>query len=93
MRALLDSSGLKLEPVIAFDDEFSLACYVVASGDVVGLMLNTFEIGPFKEDVKVLPVEGFGDDWHPICMAYDSRLIQSEPLQVLIESVKELSEV
>lgn len=91
VRALLDASGEKLEPCIGFDDEFSLAGYVAASGDVVGLMLDTFEIGPFKDEVKVVPIEGVPADWHSICMAYDSRLLMTPELKTLVETAREKS--
>lgn len=84
VRALLDSSGKHLEPAIAFDDEFSLAGYVVANGDVMGLMLDTFEIGPFRDEVKVIPIQGVGPDWHPICMAWDKNLLKPPELEALI---------
>ena len=93
VRALLDSSGVKLEPAIGFDDEFSLAGYVAANGDMVGLMLDTFEIGPFKDEVNVIPIEGVAADWHQICMAFDSRLIRSSELDTLIASARAKSQV
>ena len=89
VRSLLNSTGCKLNPSASFDDEFSLAGYVVASGDVVGLMLDTFEISPFRDKVKSIPIVGVPADWHPICMAYDNRLIQSDQLKTLIKIVKQ----
>lgn len=82
VRSLLDSTGLELNPAASFDDEFSLSGFVAASGDVVGLMLDTYEIRPFLKDVNVVPIDGVGADWHPICLAYDKRLSMGSELRI-----------
>lgn len=60
-----------------FDDEFMLSGAVSADKNIIGLMLNTFEIAPFK-NVRVIPIEEVPDNWHSICLAYDQRVKQSE---------------
>lgn len=74
LNAHLNSS---IQPVTMFDDEFMLSGAVSANENIVGIMLNTFEIEPFKE-VKVIPIEEVPDNWHAICLAYDQRVTQSE---------------
>ena len=64
-------------PITRFDDEFMLSGAVSTDKNIVGIMLNTFEIEPFK-NVKVVPIEEMPSDWHTICLAYDQRIKQSE---------------
>ena len=70
-----------------FDDEFMLSGAVSTDKNIIGLMLDTFEIEPFK-NVKVIPIREVPDDWHAICLAYDQRVRQSEFASVFINTAR-----
>ncbi len=87
-RQLLEEHGLK-KPSLLFDDEFMLSSVVAANKEIVGLMLDTFEIDPFKDKVTVLPIDEVDGSWHKICLAYDSRIHQSKLAQQFIEVARD----
>ena len=87
-RQLLEEHGIK-KPSLLFDDEFMLSSVVAANKEIVGLMLDTFEIDPFKDKVTVLPIDEVDASWHKICLAYDSRIYQSKHVQQFIEVARD----
>lgn len=87
-RQLLEEHGIN-KPSLLFDDEFMLSSVVVANKEIVGLMLDTFQIEPFKDKVTVLPIDEVDESWHKICLAYDSRIYQSKLVQQFIEIARD----
>lgn len=79
-------------PTLTFDDEFMLSNTVVANRDLVGIMLDTFQIDPFKDRVSILPIEEVSDNWHSICLVHDPRLHQSKATQRFIDVTRSFSE-
>lgn len=79
-------------PTLTFDDEFMLSNTVVANRDLVGIMLDTFQIDPFKDRVTILPIEEVNDNWHSICLVHDPRLHQSKATQRFIDITRSFSE-
>ena len=78
-------------PVLSFDDEFTLSSTVVANKEIVGIMLDTFQIDPFKDRVKILPIEEVDEDWHSICLVYDPRIHQSKIARQFIDVTRSFS--
>lgn len=72
-------------PTLAFDDEFMLSSTVVANKEIIGIMLDTFQIDPFKNNVKILPIEEVDANWHSICLVYDPRVHQSKTARQFID--------
>lgn len=77
-------------PVVHYDDEFMLSSAVSIDKNIIGLMLNTFEIDPFT-DLDIIPIEEVPEDWHAICLACDKRIQQSQFAQDFIDKAREFS--
>lgn len=87
-RRLMEQHGIPA-PVVGLDDEFMLSSAVQSNKGLVGIMLHTSEIDPFKDDVCVLPIEEVDETWHPICLAYDPRLHVSKQAQRFIDIARD----